>query len=90
MPVLKQRTVNGQRFELKRYKADMAGRDYAYWVKGPSGTSPTVYTQAEGEDMFLDMVKEAEMNGMAGGMGGVPGVRDVDPEIPDFDGPGGF
>lgn len=74
---MKQRTVHGKTFKLKRYAADRDGKQYEYTVtKDGRRVGGGVYTRKKGMEMFRELVNgERENRRMDDPMGfSIPGA----------------
>lgn len=77
MPCLKQRTVNGTRYELWREQSPVPEKQFEYWV-GRNGKDPEiagrVFTKTEAERLFRRTVERNERSLDAPiGVPGIPG-----------------
>lgn len=78
MPTIKQKTVDGRTYELKRYRTDKPGKQYEYYVtEDGAKMDDEVYTREAGERQFretIQVVETAAEKDRGGGGGGFPGV----------------
>lgn len=79
MPTIRQATVDGSTFKLKRYSTGRRGKQYEYTVwKDGKRVGGGVYTREKGEEMFRELAMGERQNNQMG----KDGSRG--PALPDF------